>query len=211
MNRNNDKKNILIAFLLTIVFIMSVGFALLGSNLNIIATGTIAGDWSVHFTNEPIEPISKTEGVTVSTAQLDTNNLTVTLNTSFEKPGDTITYELKVENTGAIDAYLKTVDLVGKTGNTEVIKLSYEVKSHDKQTTYAKGYITGETAEKTTLPSASTALLNKQAKVGETTTTYNNYLIITLEYLSDITDIASEKSSTYTLTLQYEQTNAKTE
>ena len=43
------RKNFLIVFLLIIVLVMSVGFALLGSNLEVSATGTVAGDWSVRF------------------------------------------------------------------------------------------------------------------------------------------------------------------
>ena len=207
MERKNDKKNILIIFLLIIVFIMSVGFALLGSNVEESATGTVAGDWGVRFANEAIEPITKTDGVKVLTAQLDSNALKITLNTTFEKPGDKITYEFKVENTGSIDAYLKDVNVVGKEGNTEAIKLSYAVKSNDKATTYAEGTIAGQTANATTSPTTA-AMLKKQVTVGENTTTENNYLTVTLEYLDATTDGVEEASSTYTLTLQYEQTNA---
>jgi len=207
MERKHDKKNILIVFLLVIVFIMSVGFALLGSNLEVEATGTVAGDWGVRFANEAIEPITKTDGVKVVTAQLDSTALKITLNTTFEKPGDKITYEFKVENAGSIDAYLKQVNVVGKSGNTEAIKLSYNIKSNDKSTTYAEGTITGETAQPTITPT-STALLNKQSIVGETTTTENNYLTVTLEYLTNATDVEEDASATYTLTLQYEQTTA---
>ena len=63
MGRTNDKKNILIIFLLVIIFVMSVGFALLGSNLKVTATGTVSGDWDVHFVSETFEPITKTDGV----------------------------------------------------------------------------------------------------------------------------------------------------
>lgn len=208
MERRKDKKNILIIFLLIIVFIMSVGFALLGSNLEVSATGTVAGDWGVRFANEAIEPINKTDGVKVVTAQLDSTALKITLNTTFEKPGDTVTYEFKVENTGTIDAYLKQVNVVGKAGNTEAIKLSYNVKSNDKTTTYAEGTIIGETSSPTITPLATTALLNKKSVVGETTTIQNNYLTVTLEYLTTETNVEDDATSTYTLNLQYEQTTA---
>lgn len=92
MERKNDKKNILIIFLLIVVFAMSVGFALLGSELKVTATGTIAGDWDVHFVNETLTPQEKTDGAKVITAILDTSNLEITLNTSFEKPGDKLKY-----------------------------------------------------------------------------------------------------------------------
>lgn len=208
MERKSDKKNLLIVFLLVIVFVMSVGFALLGSNLEVTATGTVSGDWDVHFVNEDITPTNKTDGVKELITQLDSDGLKITLNTTFEKPGDTITYQFKVENAGSIDAYLKNVKLEGKTGNTDAIKLSYNVKGNDTTTVYAEGSIVGQNPETTTTPQSTTALLNKKAIVDETTVIQNNYLTITLEYLENVTDVAAEESATYTLTLQYEQTNA---
>ena len=82
----NDEFSITFTFLLIIIFVMSVGFALLGSNLKVTATGTVSGDWDVHFVSETFEPITKTDGVKVLTAQLDSNKLSLTLNTTFEKP-----------------------------------------------------------------------------------------------------------------------------
>ena len=86
--------------------------------------------------------------------------------------------------------------------------MSYNVKSNDKLTTYAEGTIIGETANPTITPIPTTALLNKQSIVGETTTTENNYLTVTLEYLTTAENVEDEASATYTLTLQYEQTTA---
>ena len=174
MGRRNDKKNILIIFLLIIIFVMSVGFALLGSNLKVTATGTVSGDWDVHFVSETFEPITKTDGVKVLTAQLDSNKLSLTLNTTFEKPGDIIEYQFKIENTGSIDAYLKNVVVEGKAENTDAIKLTYDVKGNDKQTTYAAGSIIGNTPQVTIAPNTTTSLLNKQTVVNEQTTTQNN-------------------------------------
>lgn len=208
MGREKDHKNAIIIFLLVIVLVMSVGFALLGSNLEVIATGTIAGEWGVHFKNETIEPISKTDGVSGVTSQLDTNALKLTLNASFEKPGDSLTYELKIENTGTINAFLKSVEVTGQDGNTEAIKLSYNVKSNNKATTYAEGSIIGKTAQQITTPSPATASLNKKTISGENSVIENNYLTVTLEYLENTTTAGTEESATYTLSLQYEQTDA---
>lgn len=208
MERKKDHKNAIIIFLLIIVLVMSVGFALLGSNLEVIATGTIAGEWGVRFKNETIEPISKTDGVSGVTAQLDTNALKVTINASFEKPGDSLTYELKIENAGSINAYLKSIEVTGQNGNTEAIKLSYNVKNNNRETTYAEGSIIGNTLQTTTSPSPTTALLNKKTITEETTIIENNYLTITLEYLENTTTIDAEESATYTLALRYEQTDA---
>jgi len=187
---------------------MTAGFALLGSDLEVTATGTVAGEWGVRFKNEEIEPLSKTDGVSVVSAQMDQNALKITLNVMFEKPGDTITYEFKIENSGSVNAYLKNVNVKGNADNTESIKLSYNVKSNDKLTTYADGSIVGETSQQTISPSPTTALLNKKSKSDETTIIENNYLMVTLEYLESATTVGSEESATYTLELRYEQTDA---
>ena len=97
---------------------------------------------------------------------------------------------------------LNSNDIVWKSSNPSVASVNNGII-----TTYAEGTITGETAQPTITPT-STALLNKQSIVGETTTTENNYLTVTLEYLANATDVEEDASATYTLTLQYEQTTA---
>ena len=208
MRRRNDKKNILIIFLLAIVFVMSVGFALFSSEPKVTATGTVSGDWNVHFVNDTFTPTIKTDGVDVTTILLNDEALEITLDATFEKPGDTLQYVFKVENTGSIDAYLKNVTATGVEGNTEAIKLSYEVKDNTQSTVYAAGSISGVTPVTTTSPTPDTALLNKQVIEAQNTTTENNYLTVTLEYVDTTTSVATEASSTYTLSLQYEQTPA---
>lgn len=207
MERKFDKKNILIIFLLVVVFVMSVGFALFNTELEVNATGTVSGDWGVRFVNKTLTPVNKTDGVQQVTAQINEDNVTATLDVTFEKPGDSITYELEVENYGTIDAYLKTIDVTGETGNTEAIKLTYDVKDNSKATTYASGNIAGLTWTPDVEPSVD-SLLPKAVTADGNTTTQKNYLTITMEYLEDATNVASGASATYTLALNYEQTNA---
>lgn len=204
MERGKDKRNILIASLLVIVFVMSVGFALLGSDLKVVATGEVTGDWVVKFKSGSLEQRAITDGVKNVTAEIDnTNFLQVTLDADFEKPGDKVSYQVAIENLGSIDAYLKSVTLKGEEGNTSTIKFSYEVKNNTKTTTYAKGSIIGGT-ESVDTPLIENATL---LKMNESVVDYN-YLDITLEYLENTTVVASGESATYTLTLHYEQPEA---
>lgn len=206
MERRNDKKNILIAGLLLVVLMMSVGFALLSSNLKITATGTTAGDWQVTFASGSLQKVNQTDGVTDVTAELDSNNLEVTINANFEKPGDSLTYKVAVENAGSIDAYLKTVDVTGDEDNTDVITLSYEVKNKEESTTYARGAIAGTTTNEVVDPIADATLVKKS---GETVD--NNYIYVTLEYPETAEQVASGASATYTLDFYYEQAKATNE
>ena len=102
----------------------------------------------------------------------------------------------------------KNVVVEGKSENTDAIKLTYDVKGNDKQTTYAAGSIIGNTPQVTIAPNTTTSLLNKQTVVNEQTTTQNNYLTVALEYLTTSATVADDASATYTLNLQYEQTSA---
>lgn len=205
MGRKKDKKNIIIVFLLIIVLVMSVGFALLSSELKVEATGTIAGDWSVKFKSGTLEQTNKTDGVSDVTAELDTNGLKVTLNATFAKPGDSVSYRVVIENTGTINALLKDVRAVGSDANTSAIQLAYAVNNKAETTLYAKGTVVGKTLTEEQEPIAAATIVKKN---GETID--NNYLDITLEYLETAEDITSGATATYTLYLDYEQEKATT-
>lgn len=203
MKRGKDKRNILIISLLIIVFFMSVGFALLSNSLKVVATGEVSGEWNVKFKSGSLEQKEITNGVKNVTAEIDNNNLEVTLNADFEKPGDKISYQVAIENLGSIDAYLKNVNIEGKQENTDAIKFSYEVINNPKTTTYTKGSMAGETKNIETELISNATLSKKNESVID-----YNYLNITLEYLENTTAISSGESATYTLTLYYEQIEA---
>ena len=180
---------------------MSVGFAFLSSNLNIEATGTISGDWNLKFRPDSLEIIEKTTGVNDTTTQINSDNMSITLNASFEKPGEKISYEVYVDNQGNLDAILDSVTLTGDDENISAIKLSYDVYKSDKTTLIAKGSITGNTPVVDTFVQ-NTFLSKKNGNVVD-----NNYVVVTLEYLEN-SPAASSESATYTLSLYYRQPEA---
>ena len=202
MERGNDKRNVLIACLLAVILIMSVGFALLSSNLEVTATGTVSGNWIVNFKSGALEQTSITDGVSGVTAEMDSSNLTLTLTANFEKPGDKVSYQVPIENKGSIDAYLKTVNVEGNAQNTDAIMFSYEVKDNTKTSTYTKGSMTG-TTKNIEIPLITGATLTK---MNESIIDYN-YLDISLEYQENTSGTAGA-TATYTLTLYYEQPQA---
>ena len=202
MERANDKRNLLIACLLAVILIMSVGFALLSSNLEVTATGTVSGNWIVNFKSGALEQTHITDGVSGVTAEMDSSNLTLTLTANFEKPGDKVSYQVPIENKGSIDAYLKTVNVEGNAQNTDAIKFLYEVKDNTKTSTYTKGSMTG-TTKNIEIPLITGATLTK---MNESIIDYN-YLDISLEYLEN-TSVTAGATATYTLTLYYEQPQA---
>lgn len=201
-NNQSDSKNLVIIVLLVLVVLMSVGFALFSAALPISGSGTLSGNWNVNFKSDSLTEVGKSSGTTVNTASIDAGKLSATLDVSFTKPGDYVEYNIIVENTGDIDAYLKSVNLVKKNGqatNSNAIKFTYTIYNNDKTTTYTSAHMIGESTEviDTTLTPAS-ATLNKK--------TDTNIVNIRMDYLSDTTSITNGESGAYTLTLNYEQT-----
>lgn len=106
MNRRHGKKNVLIGFLIAAILMMSVGYAALASQLNINGVSGITGNFQVKFTNI-------TEGVAVGTATNKTaasvTDTTATFDVEFVSPGDSMTYEITVKNTGNLVAKLDKI------------------------------------------------------------------------------------------------------
>ena len=99
------QKNIIIGSLLGIIFLMAVGYAAFATQLNINGTTQIASSWNILITD--IRQKTKTSGATNTSASY--NDLTATFVCDLEAPGDSITYEITVENRGSIDAVVSDI------------------------------------------------------------------------------------------------------
>ena len=101
-----DSKNILIGTLLAAVIIMSVGYAALAQRLTINGTATISSEWNVAITDiaegtKSATAYSKTDPTSTST--------TATFDAVLTAPGDSITYDVTVTNSGSLDAVLDSI------------------------------------------------------------------------------------------------------
>lgn len=104
--RTKDKKNILIVALLVAVVFMSVGYALLSAQLEVSGSSSIKdASWGVKI--QDIRVLSKTGNSDGGTPEV-LSNLSANFNATLNAPGDSVTYQVIVENTGTIDAVLKT-------------------------------------------------------------------------------------------------------
>ena len=119
--RDRKKKNIVIGALCFLLVFMGIGYAILSQTLNISGTANMQGNWSVKITNMKLLEANKT-GRTENVS----NNFTDTT-ASFEAnlwmPGDSIEYEVTVENQGNIDAVLKDI-IQTKTNKDKNLKFS---------------------------------------------------------------------------------------
>ena len=129
MRRNKTK---LVALLLTLVLLISIGYATISTNLTIGGNATItAQNWLIYFTN--IQPT--TGSVTPTTAPTTSGTTTTTLTwvVSLDTPGQFYEYTVDVKNDGSIDAMIGT--LSNSTLTTDQAKyLDYTVTYSDGAT-----------------------------------------------------------------------------
>ena len=104
---NRTQRNYIIAGLCAILVIMGVGYAAFQSQLKISGTSNITSDFAVRITS--ITPNSIVGGAADKSEVTTHTDTTATFGTTLQKPGDSITYDVVIENEGNIDATLKTI------------------------------------------------------------------------------------------------------
>lgn len=103
--RDRKKRNIIIGALCSLLVIMGIGYALLNQRLTIKGQEIIMGEWDVRITNiTDKNPIGKAKDVSHSFT-----NTSATFEADLWLPGDSIEYEVTVENKGNVVAALQTV------------------------------------------------------------------------------------------------------
>ena len=104
---NRTQRNYIIIGLCAILLIMVVGYAAFQSQLRISGTSNITSDFAVRITSiTPNNIVGTAKDVPGVTTHTDT---TATFGTTLQSPGDSITYDVVIENEGTIDALLKTI------------------------------------------------------------------------------------------------------
>ena len=104
---NSRQRNYIIVGLCAILVIMGVGYAAFQSQLKISGTSNITSDFAVRITS--ITPNSIVGGAADKSEVTTHTDTTATFGTTLQRPGDSITYDVVIENEGNIDATLKTI------------------------------------------------------------------------------------------------------
>lgn len=99
MKRRNTRY--LVIGLIAFTLILTGAYALLTTTLNITGTATGAGDFKLEFTNVNVAEATK------ATAATNTDNTAITIDTNLSYPGDSVTTNFTISNTGSLAA---TVD-----------------------------------------------------------------------------------------------------
>ena len=115
-NKNKRKLNYMI--LIIMILVISIGYAILSSNLNVLGSSQIsAPTWDIHWENVVV----KTGSVTASTPTIDTNKTTVKYTVTFTIPGEYYEFTVDAVNAGTIDGMVSVVS--NKLNNVEISTL----------------------------------------------------------------------------------------
>jgi hypothetical protein len=128
-----ENKNVVIGALVIAILIMAIGYALLSQELKVNGSGTISSTWNVGITN--IVQSAKEQNATERTEPSFTST-TATFDVGLTAPGDSMTYDITISNTGSLDAKVSSIIV---TPSDESAGITYTVTGVQAGTTLAAG------------------------------------------------------------------------
>lgn len=121
----NERKSlfVIVTILAVAVLGLSIAYAALSTTLTarLGQVSQSAQVWAVGFEEGTVagqKSGTSTEDITCSNATVSTSQAAVTGDVILQKPGDTCTYQLKIKNTGSIDANLSLITPTQPSGVT---------------------------------------------------------------------------------------------
>ena len=113
-----SKKRLYFLLVIVLLLLVSVGYAVLSTNLNIVGASTINNStWDIHWENVSV----KSGSVTASTPTIDTAKTTVNYSVTLTIPGDYYEFTVDAVNAGTIDGMISVVS--NKLNGTEITTL----------------------------------------------------------------------------------------
>ena len=109
--RERRNKNFAVGLLLFLL-LLTGGYALLATNLNITGTATGTGDFKIEFNSYTVSDEAK------ATATLDADRTSMTIDANLSFPGDTVTIDFTIKNTGSLAATVSDLT-INNNGSTD--------------------------------------------------------------------------------------------
>ncbi len=188
---DSKNKNILIGGLLAIVLVMAVGYAAFATQLNINGSAEITSSWDVHMTDtgKSVTPASTMGTSPSGNVTIEDGGLTANFTATLLSPGDSVTFTIPIENTGTLDATLKSITLASTSESAVVDNDGLTVTSADGNVKY-------------TVTSPGTGVLAKNDGTAN--------LVIKAEFVDKVGGQTNANAATLQMsaTLTYEQANA---
>ena len=129
-----NKQKIAVTLLLFLLCVISIGYAILQSSLDITGTTAIQdAKWDIHWNNVQITEGSVTGANVTTPATIDSSKTTVNYNIRLNKPGDFYEFTVDAVNAGTIDGMVASITskLNGEIITTLPGYLQYYVKYAD--------------------------------------------------------------------------------
>lgn len=127
----NKRVRFFVIGLIIFTFILTGVYALLAANLNITGTATGAGDFKIEFSDFSISDPTR------AIATLSQDNTSLAISSDLSYPGDTVTINFTIKNTGSLAA---TVDhLVINENSTQDFTITINNLANIEGTTLAVG------------------------------------------------------------------------
>ena len=105
--RGRKRRNIVIANLLCILLLMTIGYSAFSSKLDIKGSSMVTSKWDIEITNLLV----KQELGEATNKAHSYDKLSADMEADFYLPGDEITYEVTVSNLGSLDAVLDSIKI----------------------------------------------------------------------------------------------------
>ena len=125
---NTRQRNYIILGLCSILLIMAAGYAAFRTQLNINGTSNIISEWKVLITDIQSSVLA---GEATDAEEPSHTETTATFKTNLVSPGDSMQYDITVENQGDIDAVLESID-VNTSDNEAILFETTGIKRGDK-------------------------------------------------------------------------------
>ena len=125
---NTRQRNYIILGLCSILLIMAAGYAAFSSRLTINGTSNISSEWKVLITDIQSSVLA---GAATDAEEPSHTETTATFKTNLVSPGDSMQYDVTVENQGDIDAVLESID-VNTSDNEAILFETTGIKRGDK-------------------------------------------------------------------------------
>ena len=125
---NTRQRNYIILGLCSILLIMAAGYAAFSSRLTINGTSNISSEWKVLITDIQSSVLA---GAATDAEEPSHTETTATFKTNLVSPGDSMQYDITVENQGDIDAVLESID-VNTSDNEAILFETTGIKRGDK-------------------------------------------------------------------------------
>ena len=175
-------KNIIIISLCIILLIMTVGYSVFSTKLNINSSSSITSNWDVEITS--IEKTNVSGNVVEKTKSFTKD--TATFSVEMEKPGNYVYYKIGVTNKGSIDA-------IATFGNLTCTNTAFECGAY--------------TNSNITQIGSNSNLTDARLIISANETEYYNVYI---KFKSEITEMPTNLENKLTLTITYNQSDVGT-